>query len=321
MDCCTSPPGPLWPSTPALFALTGLSFAYDPQAPQPGHFLLSDRSLARRPESQRRLQEWIGYLLTPRTHFQKMLMLVGPKRSGQRHGRPRHTSAARRPPRVRAALANLGEQFGLGILIEKSAAIIADARISGRTDTAVLTERLAVAFRRRHAEHPAEVPFPDWNGKLSTRFLLMTNELPRIEDASGRCVAVSRAGAHQESFYGCEERRRALRPVLPELPGILNWALEGSNGLYARGRFVQPASADALIQVFEGILAVRSARSFATSVNHDRLQVMQVSLYDAWKTWCAENSHDKRDRCKTLGRNLRAIAPWQDDPKRLRDDD
>ena len=106
---------------------------------------------------QQTLQEWIGYLLTPRTHFQKIGMLVGPKRSGKGTiGRVTRRLLGDRNV-CGPTLANMGEQFGLSILIGKSAAIISDAQIGGRTDTAIVTEQL-FNIRRRHARRCPEVP-------------------------------------------------------------------------------------------------------------------------------------------------------------------
>ena len=88
------------------------------------------------------LQEWFGYCLLPDTTQQKILMLVGPKRSGK-------GTIARVLGRVVGmanvcgpTLASLGTNFGLWPLLGKMLAIVADARLSGRTDTAVVVERL-----------------------------------------------------------------------------------------------------------------------------------------------------------------------------------
>jgi putative DNA primase/helicase len=158
----------LRPPTPAFFTLHGLDFAVDPHAPLPVHWLrFLDDLWPADPASRDTLQEWIGYCLTPRTHLQKICLLVGPKRSGKSTiGRvmrrllgERHVSGP--------TLANISEQFGLSILVGKSVAIIADARISGRTDTAVLTERLLSISGEDTLSIPRKF-LPDWNGKLTT---------------------------------------------------------------------------------------------------------------------------------------------------------
>jgi putative DNA primase/helicase len=74
----------LLPATPQFFTLTSLNFDFSAAAPKPENWLRFLLQLwPDDPQSVETLQEWIGYLLTPRTHFQKILMLVGPKRSGK----------------------------------------------------------------------------------------------------------------------------------------------------------------------------------------------------------------------------------------------
>ena len=79
-------------------------------------------------------------------------------------------------------LASLGSNFGLWPLIGKTAAIIGDARLGGRSDIAQVVERLLSisgedmqTIDRKHRE--------PWTGKLSTRITIISNEPPRFTDA------------------------------------------------------------------------------------------------------------------------------------------
>jgi hypothetical protein len=129
--------------TPAFFTVNGLDFAYDANAPAPLNWLrFLDDLWPDDVESRETLQEVIGYLLTPRTLFHKIFMLVGPRRSGKGSiGRVVRRLLGERNV-CGPTLANMGEPFGLSTLIGKSVAIIADARIGGRSDTAVIAEQL-----------------------------------------------------------------------------------------------------------------------------------------------------------------------------------
>lgn len=299
----------LHPSTATFFGLNELMFPFDASASTPSawlHFL--ETLWPDDVESRETLQEFLGYLLTSRTHLQKILMIVGPKRSGK-------GTIARVTRRLLGdrnvcgpTLAAMSEPFGLSVLIGKSAAIIADARIGGRTDTAVVAERL-LSISGEDAISIARKFLPDWTGQLTTRFLLLTNELPRIEDASGALSSRFLVLTLHESFYGREDHDLFERFV-PELPGILNWALEGYDRLCARGRFTQPASSAALIQEFEDLGSPIGA------FIRDRCEVgrgyeaMQTAIFDAWKSWCQEAGREKPGTIQGLGRNLHAAVPW-----------
>ncbi len=75
---CTCPP------TPRFFNAFSLDYDFDPHAPAPPEWLaFLDQVWGCDTESISCLQEWFGYLLTPDTRQQKILMMVGPKRSGR----------------------------------------------------------------------------------------------------------------------------------------------------------------------------------------------------------------------------------------------
>ena len=72
--------------------------------------------------------------------------------------------------------------------------------------------------------------------KLPTRIVILANEMPSFRDPSGaleRRLIVLRT---RRSFLG-EEDVSLTDALLRELPGILNWAIEGRQRLYSRGRF------------------------------------------------------------------------------------
>jgi putative DNA primase/helicase len=299
----------LLPATPQFFTLNGLEFDYDSNAPPPSKWLnFLDQLWPEDTESKNTLQEWIGYLLTPETRLQKMLMLIGPKRAGKGTiGRiTRMLLGARNV--CAPLLANMGQQFGMSVFVGRTAAIIADARISGRADTAAITEKLLSIS----GEDPQTIPrkfLPDWNGFLPTRFMLMTNELPKIEDASGTLPSRFIILALTESFYG-RENHKLLASFMRELPGILLWALEGWDRLYQRGRFIQPQSSLELISQFEDLGSPTGAFVRDKCEIGPGYDIRQDHLFEAWKSYCAETGRDHTGTIQTFGRNLQSFVPW-----------
>jgi putative DNA primase/helicase len=297
------------PATPDFFTLQGLDFAFDPNAPAPEAWLHFLRDLwPDEADSPATLQEAFGYNLTPRTHLQKILMLVGPKRSGK--------GTIARIMRLLLGernccgptLAGLGEQFGLASLVGKGLAIISDARIGGRTDTAILTERLLSISGEDALSVPRKF-LPDWTGRLSARFWLLTNVLPKIEDGSGALASRFIVLRLAKSFYGREDHG-LLDKLIPDLPGILNWALAGYDRLYARGRFLQPASATDLVQEFEDLGSPIGAFVRERCEVGRGFAVRKDLLFDVWKQWCSETGRDKPGTTQVFARNLRSAVPW-----------
>ena len=238
----------LYPATPVFFTRNALAFDHDPMANSPVSWLAFLSSIwGDDAKTVGTLQEFFGYVLTLDTRQQKILLLVGPKRSGK------GTIARVLNKLVGAAnacsptFAALGTQFGLQTLIGKQIAILSDARVGPRTDSGAIAENLL----RISGEDSVSVPRKfqtDYTAKLAVRFMVMSDELPAIADASGALASRFIILAMTRSFYGEEDHGLDDR-LTTELPAILNWSLDGLERLTNRGHFLQPESAVA-VQLF-----------------------------------------------------------------------
>ncbi len=117
------------------------------------------------------------------------------------------------------------------------------------------------------------------------RFLITTNVLPAIRDASGTIATRYVLLKLTESFLGREDLN--LKATLaPEMSGILNWTLDGLDRLCKRGFFRMPASSRESIRELED--AAEPVRAFL-------------------REWC-EHGPTKRTNVKMFYRNYRAWA-------------
>jgi putative DNA primase/helicase len=143
--------------------------------------------------------------------------------------------------------------------------------------------------------------------KLPTRFMFLTNELPRLKDSStalaGRFLVLSM----QQSFYSQEDLTLTAR-LCGELPGILNWALDGWSRLQGHGCFTQPRSVeDAIEQLEELASPVRSFVRECCVIGYDH-RVPIRHLYAAWHMWCQQNGRPP-GTVQLFGRDLGAAVP------------
>jgi putative DNA primase/helicase len=324
MVACTNgllhlPTGKLLPATPLLFALNAVDFPFEPAAPEPRQWLEFLEALwGKDAQSIAALQAWFGYCLTADTSQQKILLIVGPKRSGKGTILRVLIALLGGGNACAATLAGLGTDFGLAPLIGKQLAIISDARLGGRIDLHAIAERLLSVsgedlqtINRKHREH--------WTGHLGTRFMITTNELPRLADASGALASRFIVLRLKESFYGREDHKLAGR-LLQELPGILNWAMEGWRALQKRGHFVQPASAAEAIRDLEDLASPIGAFIRDECMVGANLTVARNKLYEHWCAWCSAQGRDYPGTIATFGRDLRAAVPGLEDV-RPRDED
>src|SRR5262249_11196231 len=81
-------------------------------------------------------------------------------------------------------LSSLGTNFGLWPLLGKNVAMIQDARLSGRTDVAAVVERL-LSISGEDALTIDRKNLPPVTTRLTARFMLLSNELPKLTDSSG----------------------------------------------------------------------------------------------------------------------------------------
>ncbi len=189
----------------------------------------------------------------------------------------------------------------------KHLATISDARLGNRADQAIIAERLlsisgedALTIDRKYR--------PAWTGTLTARFLLLTNELPRVADASGALASRFIIQTLKRSFFGKEDHGLINR-LVTELPGILNWAIEGYHRLSERGYFVQPTSSAEAIQSLEDLGSPVGAFVRDRCIVGPKLTVEKTILFERWKQWCDEEGRTRPGTVATFGRDLHAIVP------------
>jgi putative DNA primase/helicase len=296
----------LMPHSPRFYGHHAAPFPFNPNAPKPLHWLKFLRDLwGDDHESIDTLQEIFGYLAAGDTRQQKLFLIVGPRRGGK-------GTIARVLKGMLGAhnvagptLPSIATNFGLSPLIGKPVAIISDARLGG-SDTSTIAERLlsisgedTLTIDRKFRE-PVTLQLP-------TRFLILSNELPRLADASGALASRFIILMTSQSFYGKEDTGLTSK-LIAELPGIFNWALDGAERLVARDRFLQPAASQEAMRELEDLGSPIGAFVRDKCVIGPQHEVGVDDLYADWRAWCANNGRGVTSK-QVFGRDLRAAFP------------
>jgi putative DNA primase/helicase len=296
------------PSGPKFFNAIATDYDIDLKAPKPERWLrFLDELFGDDRESVRLLQEWLGYLLTRDTKQQKILLMVGPPRSGKGTIGRIIKSLVGDGNCCAPTLSQLASEFGMSSLLNKTAAIIGDARLSARHDLAQVTERLLSVsgedlqtINRKHKELVT--------ARLPVRFVIVSNELPRFSDASGALASRLSILKFTRSFLGQEDK--GLETELDrEKAGIVLWALQGWKLLRDAGRFIEPTSSGALVEQMADIASpitsfvdelcvLDAGRSIATDV-----------LYQSFRQWSEKNGIDRPVSKPIFSRDLQAAFP------------
>ncbi|MDO8878394.1 MAG: phage/plasmid primase, P4 family [Pseudolabrys sp.] len=279
--------------TPNFFTRNALNFDYDPDAACPLWLNTLEQYWPSNLDSTTAgevflLQEIMGYLLLPDTSLQKIFVLLGPGRSGKGTIARVITMLLGELNVAASSLQALAQEpFGRQPLIAKTAAIISEAAIGPKIDKVTVTGHLKAISGEDNVQVDRKNRV-SWVGKLLTRFLLLVNKIPNFADDSSAFSARLVVLRMTNTFVGREDK--ALTDKLrTELPGILNWALEGYDRLKANGKFTETESSDAAKESFQ-----RAASPTATFVEEccvldAKAFITETALYVAYQQWCASN--------------------------------
>lgn len=308
------PTGALLPPTPRFFTRNALDLDFDPNAPEPEQWLAFVQQVFPDRAAAELLQDWFGYLLLPDMTQEKMLLLIGPPRSGKGTIQKVLTELVGRSNVCAPSVKALGTGFGLQPLIGKTVAFLSDMRLGGMADGDAIAETLLRITGRD--DFTIDRKFKEaWEGRLSTRFVVSSNVLPKLPDASPALANRFSVLRMQQSFLGREDPGLADR-LMAELPGILLWALVGWQRLRDRGRFVLPGTSDDAVQ------ELLQLGSDVAAFVHERCdlalgrEVEKDRLYARYREWC-ERTGRKAKHETTFATELYAATSNRVTPRRL----
>jgi putative DNA primase/helicase len=307
----------LEPHTPLYFNATSVPFAFDPKAPPPKAWLafLDDLWPASKDEqawktaqaSKNVLGEWFGLIVSGRLDLHKILLMVGPTRGGKGVVARILIALVGEKNAAGPTLSSLGGEFGLAPLVGKTIAVISDVRFVTRESGAIVERLLAISGEDIVS---ANRKFRDvWVGKIPARLHVISNELPRLGDASmaivGRIVLLTTT----RSWLGNEDHGLETR-LRGELTGIFNWSLDGLQRLTVtnKNQFTRIEIADEAINTMRDLASPARAFVRERCVLGPDEQAECDGLYKSFREWCDDAGLPKPAK-HVFGRDLRAAFP------------
>jgi P4 family phage/plasmid primase-like protien len=214
-----------------------LGFDFDPAAQCPRWLRFMDEILPDDEGARDFLQEFVGYLLTPDTRHEVFVVLIGEGRNGK--GVFQHV-VVELLCRENVSFFKIDEigQPHKGIhLAGKLANFSSENEAKIIQDTSMLKKiSSGEPFEDSEKFKPRQTVYP------FARLLFSTNNVLRFQDTSDGFRERLRMINFNQQFKG-DKKDMGLKHYLVrnELPGILNWALEGLRRLNLRGHFVESA--------------------------------------------------------------------------------
>lgn len=313
----------LIPHTPNWCSTVCLPFSYDPSAICPTWEKFLAKVFEGDQDRLALIQEFFGYCLSSDTSLQKALILVGKPRSGK--GTIQRVLGALIGPdnSTGYSLERLATEFGPSALVNKAVALVGEVELSANPQRAKIVEVLksiigedSISINTKY-----ESKFPSL--RLPTRFVIASNSVPRLLDASGALAHRFLFVPFEMSFVGREDIHLEEK-LLAELPGIANWALAGLKRLReAGGRFTlgnghrklasQYAADTSPIMAWVRSEMVVHRRADPGDLPPECLTGQNVSIaksdaYERYVLWC--EGHDiEPTRPAWFGRDLKTLIP------------
>jgi putative DNA primase/helicase len=301
--------GQLYPHSPLFFNQTAVPFEFDVNAPRPEKWLAFLDELWPDDEAAiAALGEWIGYVISGRLDLHKIMLMIGPTRAGKGVISRILGALVGEANVAGPTLSSLGGEFGLAPLLGKTLAVVSDARFVGKSGNIVVERLLSISgedhltVNRKYRDQ--------WTGKLPCRLHIVSNELPRLGDASAAIVGRFVVLMLSRSWLGHEDHGLEIA-LRDELTGILNWALDGLRRLTVTNRnvFTRVPAADEAIQTIRDLASpVAAFARECCELGTSEFEIAVDDLYGHFKIWAENNGHSRPVK-SVFGRDLRAAFP------------
>jgi putative DNA primase/helicase len=261
-----------------------LQCSYDAGAPTPAEFAAFLMRILPDEAVRQRVQEYVGYTLTADARHQRAQIWLGSGANGK--GVLSNIVQALHARTAAVQLDNL-DGFLMSNMIGASLIFCDEAPQRGINEQ-VLKSLIASELVQIDLKYREPI-----STRITGKFLILANHIPVVTDQShGFWRRFDIVPFDVEIPPSERDPMLAQRIIKGELPGVLNWALEGLMRLLARGRFDERLPA-AMQRTSEN--AKVETNSVAAWVNETDVELStvidtpKVSAYEHYAMWCKAN--------------------------------
>jgi P4 family phage/plasmid primase-like protien len=285
-------PNALRPHSPLWFSRVCLPYSFDPAATCQRWVQFLDRVFAADAERIALAQEWAGLSVIPDTSFQRFLMCEGPGGNGKSVFIAAIEALVGLENCSHVPLEAFGGRFQLNQTLGKLLNIAAEVGELDKLAEGFLksfTSGDRMQFERKHKDPIEAIP--------TARLVLATNNPPRFSDRSD---GIWRRLLMLPFHVTITAEERVLGMDKPswwheqgELPGMLNWALEGLRRLREQGRFTE---SDACKKSAEAYRRESNPAGMFLSEHYvadlsGSGDVVTSELFAEYRQWCEANGY------------------------------
>lgn len=297
----------LLPHSPRWFSPICLPYPFNPKADCPTWKRVIERNMGGDEERIGLLQEWAGLLLLPDTSYQKFMLLVGEGSNGKSVYCALLIALLGQRNVSAVPLESFGMRFQLNATLGKLANIAAEVGDLDKVAEGFLksfTSGDTLQFERKHKDPFEALP--------TARLVLATNNPPRFSDKSGGLwrrmlyVPWDVVIPPEERIVGMD--KPGWWTATGEMPGVLNWALEGLRRLRSQGRFSKSSVCEQALSEYR--MESNPARQFLIDRyrEHPNGELVTTEVYGKYVNWC-ESSGYRPLASNTFGKEILRAFP------------
>lgn len=287
--------------TPEWFTTACLPYEFDPEGKSPRWQAFLKWMFEGDEERIAFVQEWFGYCLVPDTSQRVFVVAVGDGANGKSVVLETLRGLVGEENTSSVALEDFRSEFHWSATIGKLVNICPEIGDVERLPEGKLKAFVGgdkMSFNRKYKD-PLEV-------KPTARLIFATNKVPRFGDKSEGVWSRLVILPCRVSVLPDQQDPDLARKLRQELPGILNWALEGLKRLRERGHFRVP-------KVSREALEEHRTESNPERLFFEECCIKDVSgrvrceeLYRAYAEWCRCHGHRVADAAQ-FGKEVRRV--------------
>lgn len=192
------------------------------------------------------LKQYFGLCLTKDTSFQKALLLIGSGSNGKSVLLNLLETLFGDANISKLELSQLGNAFHIGALQNKYLNISTELAAKDKFSESLFKSIVAgeTCFADRKFQDPYQF-------KPFARLIFATNSLPYTSDTTFAFYRRWLILRFNRTFAPQQQDRDLPEKLIRELPGVINWALNGLRSLHEQNYFTEPASHKETLRFFE----------------------------------------------------------------------
>jgi len=287
-------------NTPEFFCLNKVPYKYDPGATCERWLQFIDEVTLGEKELQRMLQQWAGYLLLPTQKYQIFLLLLGEAATGKGTYTRAMEAMLGRENCSGVPLRRFTNNFSLYQTYGKKLNVVGDAEeeLTPQVEAVIKTwtGMDGLDYERKYAD--------GFSAQATAKLMISANSRPTFTDKSmGTWRRLKLVPFRRENM---EYMEPALdERIEAEMPGVLNWAIEGLKDLEATGVFFV---AQKCKQIWMEYKEESNPAAMFISENYEYdptwgFGVETSVIYQSYRKWCKDKGYQPMSD-RTFGKEL-----------------